>query len=532
MAAIGKRDARAEAGMVTSGSRLASEAGLAMLKKGGNAVDAAVATALTLGVTAPAFSGVGGGGFMLIHVAKTRRNYIIDYRESAPKRATATMYKVDANEEVIGNENSMGIKAPGVPGDFAGLALALKRFGNLSLAEVAQPAVQHAKNGYVITPLLGRIFQTNIDDALAKFRATPEAGRVMLKPNGTPYAEGERLVLRELGETIERVSKNGIAEFYEGFVADSLERHMSTNGGPLRKDDLVAYKPVMRRPIVGSYKDYKLVSMPPPSSGGIALIQLLKLFEGLDLKTKGHNSLETIDLMVKALGRVYKARELVADPDFAEVDAKKLTSSAFIKGLRSEAYGTAKAGAKRDGSQTTHLSVVDKDRNVVALTESLECFFGSGIVVPGTGVFLNDTMHDFDPVPRRINSIQPGKRPKSSMSPTIFFKDGEPVLVLGSAAGPRIITAVLQVALNVLEHGMDVQAAIAAPRFHHQGGKLIRMETRISEKVQQGLKARGYEISPEGDFNYVFGGVHAITVGDGGLHGGADPRRDGAAAGY
>ncbi|MBM3945204.1 MAG: gamma-glutamyltransferase, partial [SAR202 cluster bacterium] len=338
---------------------------------------------------------------------------------------------------------------------------------------------------------------------------------------------GDKFVYKEFGETIERVSKNGVKEFYEGFVADSLDTHMKANGGLLRKADLVNYKPKPRTPLVSSFKGYKMVTMPPPSSGGIALIQLLKLFENLGLRDKGHNSADTIDLMCKALGPVYKARDLIADPDFESVDTKKLTSDAFIKGLQGQAYGTA--GARRDGSQTTHLSVIDGEGNVVALTESLECFFGCGIVVPGTGMFLNDTMHDFDPVPGRINSVAPGKRPKSSMSPTIFFKDNKPVLVLGSAAGPRIITAVLQVALNVLEHGMTVQEAIGAPRFHFQGGKRIRMEGRIPQNVRSELERRGYELEVHPDYTYLFGGVHAISAGNGELHGGADPRRDGGA---
>ncbi|MDA1189758.1 MAG: gamma-glutamyltransferase [Chloroflexi bacterium] len=523
------RDAKSDKGMATSANPLASQAGIDIMKKGGNAIDAAAAVSLALGVVAPAFSGMGGGGLMLVHIAKTGENHVIDYRETAPGLATASMYRTRSDGEVEGDENFYGVKAPGVPGNPAGLALALKKFGRLSLADVARPAVSLARNGFPVSHLMGAIFQENQDNYQRKFKAFPEGGKNLLKPDGTPYKKGETIVWKDYANTIDRVSKNGTAEFYEGFVADSLDKFMTANGGPMRKTDLLNYKPFMRKPLVGTFRDLQIVTLCPPSSGGIALIQLLKLFESLDLKKTGHNTSETIERMSKALGPVYKARDLVADPDFETVDSAKLTSAAFIKGLQGQAYGVE--GARRDGSHTTHVSVMDAEGNIVSLTESLECFFGSGVVVPGTGMFLNDTMHDFDSVPGHLNSVAPGKRPKSSMTPTIFFKNGKPVLVVGSAAGPRIITAVLQVALNVFEHGMEVQDAINAPRFHFQGGKNIRMENRIPQDIQNELKRRGYGIELHPDYDLEFGGVQAILVKDGIMHGGADPRRDGGAVG-
>lgn len=523
------RDAKSDKGMATSANPLASKAGVDILKMGGNAVDAAAAISLALGVVAPAFSGMGGGGLMVIHIAKTGQNHVIDYRECAPGLAASDMFRTDQDEEVVDDENFFGLKASGVPGNPAGLALALESFGRLSFADVAQPAIAYARDGFPVSHLLGNIFKNNMDNCMRKFNAFPEGAKCMLKPDGTTYGEGEILTWKDYGDTIDRVSKNGTSEFYEGFVADSMDRYMTTNGGAIRKSDLVAYRAKTRRPLVGSFKNYDIVTMCPPSSGGIALIQLLKLMEDLHLKNTGHNTAETIDLMSKALGPVYAARDLVADPDYEAVDATNLTSTPFIQGLRGQAYGTS--GPRRNGSQTTHVSVMDAEGNVVSLTESLECFFGSGVMAPGTGMFLNDTMHDFDPVPGRINSIAPGKRPKSSMAPTIFFRGGKPEFVVGSAAGPRIITAVAQVTLNILEHGMDLQEAISAPRFHFQGGTTIRMEDRMPKTVQDELAKRGYHIELEGDYNLEFGGVQAIYVKNGVMHGGADPRRDGGAIG-
>ena len=522
--------------MVSSASRYASEACVEVLKAGGNAVDAAVATALALSVAAPAFSGVGGGGFMLVHLAATRESHIVDYRETAPKLATPDMFRVGADGNVEGSENMMGYKAPGVPGSLAAMALALERFGTMPLSEVLKPAIRYAREGFVVGPFLGWVMDDNVDRAVDKFRGNAAAGKAMLKPDGSTYAVGETLILKDQGDTLDRVSRNGIGEFYEGFVAESLDRDMAANGGLLRKDDLREYRPQMRVPLGGSFKDIQLVTACPPSSGGIALIQLLRILEDQDLKSKGHNSAETIDLMAKVLASVYAERRHVADPGFESIPTDDLISDQKIRSLASASLEGKPPGGSSpsDRSQTSHLSVLDGAGNAVAATESLECFFGSGVMIPGTGVFLNDTMHDFDPVPGGINSVQPGKRPMSSMSPTIFLKDGRPLLVIGSAAGPRIITAVLQVVLNVLEHGMDIQAAIEAPRFHHQGGgdRMIMMESRISAGVRADLEGRGYRVDVLEDFTYAFGGVHAVLADDGVLKGGADPRRDGVAVGF
>ena len=534
-----KRDAHGEVGAVSSVSPHASRAGLSILNDGGNAVDAAVATAITLSVTAPSFSGIGGGGFMLIYLAETGQSRIIDYRETAPKLATADMFEVSSDGEVVGEENRVGHKAVGVPGDMKGFALALERYGTMSLEQVMGPAIGYARDGFALTPFLGDILSAKVDDSVDKFRAYPEGGRLMLKPDGSTYGRGETLVQSDKAASLQRIAGNGIGEFYEGFIADALDKEMRDNGGLLRKEDLRDYEAELRTPLTGEFKGMRLITMCPPSSGGLALIQLLSIFEDVDLGSTGHNTAETMDRMAQALGPVYAARRHVADPAFVDVPTKKLASPAFIDGLRRGGgeEGDARLSDPRflkGATQTSHLSVLDGKKNAVAITESLECFFGSGIAVPGTGIFLNDIMHDFDPTPGGINSIEPGKRPMSSMSPTVFLKDGAPWLVVGSAAGPRIITAVLQVVLNIVEHGMNVQEAIAAPRFHFQGGsdKMMWMEGRVDPSVRADLKGRGYRITVEDDVTFMFGGVHAILSENGRIHAGADIRRDGAAAAY
>ena len=507
-----------------------------MLKRGGNAVDAAVAAALTLGVVQPAFSGLGGGGFALVHLAKTGEDLIIDYRETAPGRSSAEMFKVGGDGEVANGENRIGFKAVAVSGTVAGLSLALERGGTMTLPEVARDAIGYANTGFETSPLLSSIIRSGTDSTSVKLSANREMRRLLLKADKSVYEPGEKMILPDLGRTMERISQNGIQEFYEGFVAESITQDMAQNGGLIGKDDLRAYEPRLRVPVTAEYKGLKIFTMSPPSSGGIALIQLLKMLEHRGLRDTGVNTPATIDVMSRALAAVYPARERVADPDFADVDVDELISDRFIEGLRDQSWGERSTGPARDRleSQTTHLCVIDRERNAVALTESLECFFGAGVVVPGAGILLNDTMHDFDPRPGEINSVQPGKTPLSSMAPTIFMRDDTPFLVLGSAAGPRIITAVLQVALNVIDHGMNVQDAIAAPRFHFQGGRENRLavEGRIEEPTRDELKKLGYRIDVRDDFDLYFGGVHAIVVDGDELHGGADPRRDGVALAY
>ena len=525
---ITTRDDRGNGGMVSSGSKHASEAGASILREGGNAIDAAVATSLALSVSATPFSGIGGGGFMMIHMAEQNKSVMIDYRENAPQLATGNLFDLDSKNNVLDEQNHLGEKAAAIPGTFAGMSMALEQFGTMKLSQVAKRAIELGKNGFEITPFLDWVMSTDSDLASTKFKRSEEAASIWLKGDGSTYKTGETKKNIAMAETIERVSQNGIQEFYEGFVAENTEKHMVANGGPMRAKDFSLYKPIMRTPITGSFNQYSYITAAPPSSGGIALYQLLTLFQDMDLAGSGHNTVETIDKMSRVLKHVYVARDLIADPDYETIDSQKFTSGQFINSMQ-EQVDLSMGSSGGDGSQTSHFSVVDKHGNSVSCTESLEAFFGSGVVVPNTGIFLNNTMGDFDPIPNRLNSIKPGKRPRSAMAPTIFMKDNKPALVIGSAAGPRIITAVMQVTLNVLVHNMDVQSAISAPRFHYHGDDLV-MEGRISDHVSAGLAKIGYSITKEDDVTFLFGGVHAITISDSGeVHGGADPRRDGVA---
>lgn len=526
-------------GIVASAHRLASEAGLKVLKRGGNAVDAVVATALSLGVVAPAFSGVGGGGFMLVHLGRKGKTLYIDYRETAPALATPDMFKADADGEAVNLENSMGYKAVGVPGSIAGLTHAIEKYGNLNFKDVASHAVEYARKGFAISKILAYIMANNVDNSFEKFRRFRETGKLWLK-DGRPCRAGQMKTNKEFASALEKVCREGASAFYHGELGESLVEDMAKNGGLISSSDLSKYEIAEREPVTGTYREYEVVAMPPPSLGGTAIIQLLNLFENLDLKGMGHNRPGTIATMAKALGLVYaNLRKSIADPAFVEVAVEKLTSKNFARKLW---FGEGERGSAHDSTRknwTTHMSVVDKERNVAAITESLECFFGSGVTIPGTGICLNDTMHDFDTQRGGVNSIAPGKRPVSNMTPTLLLKDGEPFLVTGSAGGPRIVTATLQTILNVVEHGMDVQEAVDAPRIHYQGTGAIRIESRIPRSVRTKLEGMSYstqvpnyaQLTP--GYDLYFGGVHAVLIGKKGeLRGGADRRRQGYVAAY
>ncbi len=518
---------------------LASQAGIRVLKKGGNAVDGVVATALALGVVAPAFSGIGGGGFLLVHLKKSGQSLYVDYREVAPRRAKRDMFRPDADGEAVGLENSMGYKSVGVPGSVAGLTFALENYGTMKFRDVAAHAIEYARKGFEVSKLLGYIMANNVDNASEKFRRYKETGKVWLN-GGRPHRVGEKKVNKEFADVLELVSREGKDAFYHGKFAKALSKDMEKNGGLITEDDLAKFAPRVRRPVMGTYRDYEVHAMPPPSLGGMAIIQMLNMFENLDLGGMGHNTPEAISAMVKGMGLAYSSlQKEVGDPEFLDVQVARLISKDFARKLWS---GSTERGNRPDTTRrnwTTHMSVIDKERNVAAITESLECFFGSGVTPPGTGFCLNDTMHDFDVAPGGINEVRAGKKPRSNMTPTLILKEGEPVLVAGSAGGPRIVTATLQTILNALEHGMDIDDAVNAPRIHYQGSGSIKTESRVPASVRKRLKKMGFEteipnvlqLTP--GYDLYFGGVHAIMAGKGGeLRGGADKRRLGAVAAY
>ncbi len=513
--------------MVVSADPLATQAGIRILTHGGKAVDAAVATALTLGVTSFAFSGIGGGGFMIIYHKKSGKNFVVDYRETAPLSASSDMFKLDSNRDVIDSENSMGCKAVATPATLLGLSFALDKFGTKSFREVSEFAEHHAKEGFEVNRFLSRAIRT--EDSMLKFRRFKQSARITARKGAKETLhEHDQLSLPNLASLLRFVANEGVGEFYNDEFARSVSRTVAKGGGILSEEDFRKYEVKVREPLVSRADDYELISMPPPSAGGICLTQALKMtLEDQELVQGHFNSPRNIDILAKCLGIAFEERtNTIADPDFETVDAQKLISDSYISKLFHPRSDNASAKVGQDGSQTSHLSVVDHEGNIVVLTESIECYFGSGIVVPEYDLFLNDTMHDFDPEPGTINSIKPRKRPRSSMCPTIVLKEGEPCLALGSAGGPRIISSVLQVILNVVSHGMSIEQAVRSERIHFDG-KILYLEN-AGEEAKSELKLMGYAIN-DAKPDYFFGGVNAIQFVNGKICGGADSRRNGLA---
>jgi len=543
--AASREPVRAKHAMVGSTDAHATRAGLEMLRKGGNAIDAAVAVGFALAVTHPAAGNIGGGGLMVIRLADGRETSI-DYREMAPAAATRDMF-LDAAGAVVPARSTIGPLAAGVPGSVAGLAYAQKKYGRLSLAETIAPAITLADEGFEISYALAR----SLAGERTLFARFPETGRIYLK-NDEPYEAGQRLVQKDLARTLKEIAGKGPDGFYRGRVADLIEAEMRRSGGLITKADLAAYKPVERTPVSGTYRDYRIVSMPPVSSGGVALIQFLNILEAFPLREHGHNSSQTIHLVAEAAKRVYADRsEWLGDPDFVKVPVTGLISKAYADRLRAgidpaRATPSARIAPGKplafESTQTTHYSVVDADGTAVSTTTTLNGSYGNGQVVAGAGFLLNNEMDDFSAKPGvpnmfgliggSANEIQPRKRMLSSMTPTIVTKDGKTFLVLGSPGGSRIITTVLQVVMNVVDHGMDVQEAVDAPRFHHQWiPDEIRIERRgFPADVVRALEGRGHTVVALADM----GDVHAIMIDPktGTRLGASDPRMDGLTLGY
>jgi gamma-glutamyltranspeptidase / glutathione hydrolase len=523
-------------GMVASAHPLATAVGVEILKKGGNAVDAAVATAFALGVVEPNASGLGGGGFIMFYNAKTKKVEVIDYREVAPFKATPDMYRLTPDRKVIDEATTVGHRAVAVPGTLAGLDMALKRWGTMKLEDVMAPAIRIAEEGYTVSETFNGMMKDNFDK-LTKF---PEAGKIYLK-NGLPYEVGDKIVLKDLAKTYRLITQKGPSVFYEGEIADALVKEMEKGGGLITKSDLALYKPSLREPVRGSYRGYEIVSMPSPSSGGTHIIQILNILEGYDMAKLGQNTPAAIHIMAEAMKHAFADRaQYSADTDFAWVPTKGLLSKEYaadIRKLISEDVVSQKVPAGNpkayESGGTSHSSYIDKDGNMVALTQTINLFFGSGVVIPGYGVMMNDEMDDFIPIPGNANSIQPRKKPLSSMSPSIVLKDGKPFLSFGTPGATRILTALPQIFMNIVDYGMDLQQAINAPRIHCMTGDIF-MESRIPKETQEALKAKGHKISVRGEMDLYFGGAQGVMVDarTGKLYGAADPRRDGFAKGY
>jgi gamma-glutamyltranspeptidase/glutathione hydrolase len=483
-AALAQREpVEAEHGLVTSASVLASEVGTEILKQGGNAADAAVATGLALAVTYPRAGNLGGGGFAVLRLADGRAT-TIDFRETAPAAATREMFQ-DGQGNVVPGRSTVGHLASGVPGTVAGFELLYLRYGShrLSWAKLVEPARHLAENGFAVTPALARDMQASAR-LLQQF---PDSNRIFLR-NGHPYQAGERFKQKELGATLRRIERHGAKEFYTGKTAQLLADEMAAHGGLITRADLAAYRAVEREPLRGHYRGYEIVTMAPPSSGGVALLQMLGMLEPHDVGSLGFNSAAKIHLFTEVMRRAFHDRALfLGDPDFVHVPVKQLLDPAYIKRSMST-FDPERATASDslppaplpppESTETTHFSVVDTDGNVVSITYTLNGLWGNGVTVTGAGFLLNNEMDDFTSkvgvrnsyglIQGESNAIGPGRRPLSSMTPTIVLKDGKPFLVTGSPGGPTIINTVLLVITNVIDFHMSVTQAVDAPRFHHQ----------------------------------------------------------------
>ncbi|MBU9477063.1 gamma-glutamyltransferase [Burkholderia multivorans] len=468
-------------GMVVSSQRLASEIGVEILKEGGNAIDAAVAVGYAQAVTNPCCGNIGGGGFMTIHLANGQDRFI-NFRETAPAAASANMY-LDTSGNVRPDESLYGYRAVGVPGTVAGLDLALRKYGNLTRKQVMAPAIRLARNGFILT----RGDTDILDTTVQRFKSDPDAARIFLRADGTPLQPGDRLVQKDLARTLERIAAHGPEAFYRGDIPKIVEAASKRAGGVITAADFASYRAEDMDPLKCTYRGYEFVSAPPPSSGGVTMCETLNVLEGYDMRKLGYHSASAIHYMTEAMRHAYEDRNtLLGDPNFVSNPVSKLTSKEYAEEIRKRISGdTATASVDvqpglgvHEKPETTHYSIIDRAGNAVSTTYTVNGRFGAVVIPPGTGFFLNDEMDDFTVkvgaqnlfglVQGTRNSIAPGKRPLSSMVPTIVKKDGKVFMVVGSPGGSRIITITLQTALNVIDYGMSPQDAVDAPRVHHQ----------------------------------------------------------------
>lgn len=530
--------------MVVSASGLASKIGVEILKQGGNAVDVAVATGFALAVTHPAAGNIGGGGFMVISF-KNRDATTIDYREKAPMKAHKDMY-LDENGDYIPGSSTTGGLSVGVPGSVAGLYYAWKKYGKLDWKKLIMPAYLLAEKGFNISYRLASSL-----NHYQKYFEKYESTRKIFRDTAHPFEEGELLVQKDLARTLKLIMDYGPDGFYKGKIADLLVEQVNNIGGIISHEDLLKYNPVEREPVEGNYRGYHIISMPPPSSGGVALLEILNSMEHFHFKPEQWGSSAYIHALAEIFKRVYADRSKhLGDPDFYDVPVNFLISKEYGKiiaesieedAVPSDEIYPVDIKTPFESEQTTHYSVIDKDGNAVSVTTTLNSTYGNKVVVEGAGFLLNNEMDDFSSKPgvanqfgllgSEANSIQPEKRMLSSMTPTIVLKDSKPFLIVGAPGGSTIITAVAQVILNVIDFGMPIQTAVDMPRIHHQWfpEKIDYEKWGLSTDVKKNLIRMGHRIGRE----RVIGRVQAIMIDSSGVrHGAADPRSDGKAKGY
>lgn len=522
--------------MVVTSHELASRAGRDIQDLGGNAVDAAVAVGFALAVVQPRSGNIGGGGFMVISDEKSDQVTTIDYRETAPEGATRTMFQ-DSEGRVLESRSRFSADASGVPGTVAGLAMALDRYGSMSLAEVMAPAIRLARDGFAVP----QRFADGLNASRERL-SDETTRRLFYKSDQSDWREGDLFRQPELAATLSRIAAEGPREFYEGETAEHLIETIKRHGGIMTRQDLANYRPVEREPVHGRYRGFDIYAMAPPSSGGVHLVQMLNMLEYDDLTEMGFGSAATIHLMSETMSRAYADRsKYLGDPDFVEVPIEALTSKDYAHTLRQQ-IDPARATLSEEiapgnltpyeSNETTHFSVADDSGLAVSNTYTLNFSYGSGLAVEGAGFLLNNEMDDFSAKPGvpnaygliggEANAVAPGKRMLSSMTPTIVKRDGQNFLVTGTPGGSRIITTTLQIVSNVIDHGMNIQSAVSAPRFHDQWlPDEIRIESGFSPDTLQLLEAKGHSLAT----GSAMGASQSILIDDSGFHGGADPRR-------
>jgi len=532
-------DVVAENGMMAAAHPLAAQVGVEILKKGGNAIDAAVATAFSLNAVEPNASGIGGGGFMLVRFAKTEEIIVIDYREHAPAAATKDMFASEQAKKEYWSK--LGGKAVAVPGTLMGLTTALEKYGTMTLAEVMEPAIFYMENGFEVSETLSYIIKKNFD----KLADWNDSEKIAYFKEGLPLEVGDVIIQSDLAKTYHEILDKGISHFYGGELGQKVVDAVQVAGGIMTLDDLKAYQPFIRKPVLGNYHGYDIYSMCPPSSGGTHLIQILNIMENFDITKIKYHGPTHISIMAEAMKMAFADRsKYMGDPSFVkDIPIEGLISKEYAKFLADQInirgpkqIIPAGEPTEFEHDSTSHISVIDAAGNMVSLTQTINYFFGSGIIVPDVGIVLNNEMDDFSSNPNSPNAPEPGKIPLSSMSPTIVEKDGEPFMILGTPGGNRIFTAMVQIISNVIDFGMSMDEAIESPRMHcyTSAGKAksILCESRFPSITIKTLRFLGNEVDVKGVYDLYFGGAQGILIKDGKMYGGGDSRRDGVAVGY